>query len=145
MLKTILFRETETKRESYWNTEDVLETFFLDLLHSLQNSMTSRFCPMYWNPKINLLQDMSEQDFTFISNRLRFINDNMVEAIADDWLELERCVRLNCCKWCLDPTRKLNFVEKDVRRQNFRLVPCRFRNYELWETMQYDENTVYVY
>ena len=145
MLKTILFRQTETKRESYWNMEDVLETFFLDLLHSLQNSITSRCCPMYWNPEINLLQDMNEQDFTFISNRLQFINDNMVEAIADDWLELERCVRLNCCKWCLDPTLKVNFIEEDVKRQNCRLVPCRFINFKLWETMQYDENTVYVY
>ena len=28
VLKTILFRQTETKEESYWNNEDVLETFF---------------------------------------------------------------------------------------------------------------------
>ena len=88
---------------------------------------------------------MNERDFIFISSRLQFINDNMVEAIADDWLELQRCVRLNCYKWCSDPTYKLNFVEKDVKRQNFDLVLCRLRNYELWETMHYDEQTVYVY
>ena len=95
VLKIILLWQVEKKPTSYWDNEDVLDTFFMDLLTSLRKSFETRICPMYWNPSLNLLQGMKDDDFTFISDRLPYIRDNMVEAIADDWLELERCVRLN--------------------------------------------------
>ena len=142
VLKTILLWKIETKPESYWNEADVLENLFMELLTSLRNSFESGICPMYWNPNLNLLKGMENDDFIFISDRLQYIRDNMVEAIADDWLELERCVRLNCCKCCLHLNYQVNFFEKDLKRHNLCLVPC---EYNINEGMPNDENIIYAY
>ena len=146
VLKTILLWQVETKPTSYWDSEDVLKKFFMELLTRLRESFERRKCPMYWNPSLNLLQGMEDDDFIFISNKLQYIADNMVEAIADDWLELERCVRLNCCRCCLNPTYKDYTVKGDLKRckLGFR-VPCGYKELSCCGKMSYDEEFVYVY
>ena len=60
VLKTILFMQVETKQNWYWEQEFVLEIFFRDLLKKLVKCIKARNCPMYWNPSINLLGDMTK-------------------------------------------------------------------------------------
>lgn len=145
VLKTILFRQVETKENSYWEQEFVLEVFFRDLLDKLIECIEAKNCPMYWNPSINLLADMSKEDFVFIRERLDIISDNIVSAIADDWLELERCVRLNCCGCCVAPHYKLNIVEPDIERCHLIKFPCRYGNQNCCGQMEYDDNVIHVY
>ena len=145
MLKTILLWQVETKPTSYWDREDVLEEFFMKMLTSLQESFEKRICPMYWNPSLNLVQGMEDDDFIFISDRLQYIRNNMVEAIADDWLELERCVQLNCCRCCVHPKYKVHTFERDLKRCNLDLVQCEYKEWDCCEKMPYDEEFVYVY
>ena len=145
MLKTIFLWEIETKPEIYWNEADVLENFFMELLNSLRVSFETRICRMYWNPNLNLLQGMEYADFIFISGRLQYIRDNMVETIADDWLELERCVRLNCCKCCVHLNYQVNFFEKDLTRHNLCLMPCDYSEYNINGGMPNNENIIYAY
>ena len=145
MLKTILLWEVEKKSEDYWNEAYVLEEFFLELLANLRKCFSERVCPMYWNPHLNLLQGMEDDDFIFISHRLEFIRGNMVEAIADDWLELERCIRLNCCKCCIHLNYQVNFFEEDVERQNLCLMPCDYSLCNIYGGMLHDENIIYSY
>ena len=145
MLKTILLWQVETKPTSYWDREDVLEEFFMKMLTSLQESFETRICPMYWNPSLNLIQGMEDEDFIFISDRLQYIKNNMVEAIADDWLELERCVQLNCRRCCVHPKYKVHTFERDLKRCNLDLVQCEYKERDCCEKMPYDEEFVYVY
>ena len=90
LLKTILFFQVEMKENWYWEQEFVLEIFFRDLLEKLMECIEARNCPMYWNPSINLLADMTKEDIAFIKKRLDIISANIVSAMADDWLELQR-------------------------------------------------------
>ena len=145
VLKTILLWEIETKPESYWNEADILENFFLELLASLRKCFNERVCQMYWNPHVSLLQGMENDDFIFVSDRLQYIRENLLEAIADDWLELERCVRLNCCKCCLHLNYQVNLFEKDLQRHNLWLMPCDYREYNMYGGMPNDEDIIYAY
>ena len=145
VLKTILFRQVESKENSYWEQEFVLEIFFRDLLEKLIECIEAENCPMYWNASINLLADMSKEDFVFIKQRLDIISDNIVSAIADDWLELERCIRLNCCGCCVVPHYKLNIPEPDIERYPLIKFPCRYGDQNCCGQMEYDDNVIHVY
>ena len=96
VLKTILFMQVEAKQNWYWQQIFVLELFFRDLLEKLMECVEARNCPMYWNPSINLLADMTKEDIAFIKKSLDVVSADIVSAMADDWLELQRCVQLNC-------------------------------------------------
>ena len=69
LLKTILFLQVETKENWYWEQEFVLEIFFRDLLEKLMECIEAQNCPMYWNPSINLLADMTKEDIAFIKKK----------------------------------------------------------------------------
>ena len=145
VLKTILFRQIEKKRELYWAQDDVLETFFIDLLDDLKQCMETKKCSMYWNPSINLLSDMSQKDFSFILRRIEIISNNISAAIADDWLELQRCVRINCCGCCVLPEYKRNVVETETERHHCITIPCSYGSGLCCGNLLYDENMIYVY
>ena len=145
VLKTILFNQVETKENSYWKQTNVLEIFFSDLLLKLTKCIETRACPMYWNPSINLLDDMSEEDAIFINERLHIISADIVNAIADDWLELERCVRLNCCGCCVIPHTVRNVVEPDIKRHHVITIPCCYAGSKCCGEMKFDEDLLYVY
>lgn len=145
LLKTILFFQVEMKENWYWEQEFVLEIFFRDLLEKLMECIEARNCPMYWNPSINLLADMTKEDIAFIKKRLDIISANIVSAMADDWLELQRCVRLNCCGCCIVPRSKTNVVEPDIKRHNLIKIPCQYNNKSCCGKMKFDEDMIYVY
>ena len=145
VLKTILFNQAETKENSYWNQTDVLDKFFRDLLRKLTECVTARACPMYWNPSINLLDGMSEEDAKFIKERLDIISADIVKAIADDWLELERCVRLNCCGCCVIPPTVRNVVEPDIKRHHLIAIPCCYVSSKCCKKMEFDADLIYSY
>ena len=124
VLKTILFMQVEVKQNCYWQQQLVLELFFRDLLEKLMECIEARNCPMYWNPSINLLADMTEEDIVFIKTSLDVVSADIVSAMADDWLELQRCVQLNCCGCCVAPHSKTNIAEPDIKRYNLIELPC---------------------
>ena len=145
VLKTILFMQVETKENWYWEQEFVLELFFRDLLEKLMECIETRNCPMYWNPSINLLADITKEDVAFIKKRLDIVSADVVSAVADDWLELQRCVRLNCCGCCVAPRSKTNIVERDIKRHSLIKIPCKYHDKNCCGKMRFDEDINYVY
>ena len=145
VLKTILFMQVETKENWYWEQEFVLELFFRDLLEKLMECIETRNCPMYWNPSINLLADITKEDVAFIKKSLDIVSADIVSAVADDWLELQRCVRLNCCGCCVAPRSKTNIVERDIKRHSLIKIPCKYNNKNCCGKMRFDEDIIYVY
>ena len=145
VLKTILFMQVEIKENSYWEQEFVLEIFFRDLMEKLIECIKAKNCPMYWNPSINLLGDMSEGDLAFINQRLDIVSADILNAIADDWIELEQCVRLNCCGCCVVPDTKRYKLEPDVNKFHIIEIPCRYGNTNCCGHMEFDEDVIYVY
>lgn len=143
--KTILFRQVETKENPYWEQEFALEIFFRDLLEKLIERIDAKNSSIYLNPPIHLLGDMSKEDFLFIKQRLDIISNKTFSAIADDWLELEPCVGLNCFGCCVVPHYKLNIVETDFERCYFVTFPCRYGNQNRCWQMEYDGDVVHVY
>ena len=145
VLKTILFMQVEAKQNCYWQQQFVLELFFRDLLEKLMECIEARNYPMYWNPSINLLADMTEEDIVFIKTSLDVVSADIVSAVADDWLELQRCVQLNCCGCCVAPRSKTNIAEPDIKKYNLTEIPCPYNNINCCGKMRFDEDMIYVY
>lgn len=102
VLKTILYRLVEKHPEEYWTSWiDISERFFKELFDALISCIKQKSCLHYWIPAINLMKDMTPEDFAFIQNKLEVISYNYVKYVADEWLEYQRFFRINCCKVCL--------------------------------------------
>jgi len=118
VLKTLLFRTVETKPVEFWRSSDVLEVFFLDLFQSLIQVITIQDCLMYWNPEINLLSDLDDSAFTWIRGKLETMSmGGLHHFLLDDWIEMQRCIRLNGCRSCIGEDLSIVQIEKDM-------IPC---------------------
>ena len=61
---------------------------------------------MYWNPSINLLREMSEEDLAFINQRLDIVSADILKAMCT----------IELCGCCVVPDTKRYKVETDVNK-----------------------------
>ena len=94
-LKTILLRTIEQQPPEHWAQRGV-EGIFRDLVENLHRALTSGVCLHYWIEDINLLEEFSQLRLTELAKRVDRIQRNPRRYVADNWLEVTRCLRFYC-------------------------------------------------
>ena len=148
-LKTILFYEVERLEESYWNQDGgIYEKFFWVLFNSLHKKVEENYCPHYWIETLNLFDEMVEEDFTFLKDRLAKIKAEPIKYMTSEWLEWNRYMRQNCCDLCFHPGQK----KREVYGEDFEPLFCRCncslkqkRDDQVYQKVSYDDVAVQVY
>ena len=96
VLKTIVLYTVERRPQEDWVTVK-LESIFLELLDSLHKALDSGHCSHYWIDSINLLKDYPQDRLAVLADKVAKIQKKPNEYVADNWLELTRCIQKNCC------------------------------------------------
>ena len=96
VLKTILLRTVERHPRDDWATMD-LGTIFLEMLDGLHKALDSGHCSHFWIESINLLKDYPQERLAVLADKVAKIQKKPNEYVADNWLELTRCIQKNCC------------------------------------------------
>ena len=109
-LKTILFFEVERIEENFWPQNNVEEEFFWALFKSLRQKIAEKKCPHYWIEALDLFADMKDEDFAFMEDKLKKIEEQPVKYIASEWLEWNRYMRKNCCASCINQAYEERYV-----------------------------------
>ena len=111
VLKTILFKEVETKPKTYWAGGTIIEDFLELLFAKLVDCIVAKSCSNYWLPKLNLLKDITDADKDFFLSKLGIIRMDLRSFVGDNWLECQRCIRLRCCASCYKPPKFKHAIE----------------------------------
>ena len=86
------------------------------MLHMLQECYSQRFCPNYWIPEVNLIENLTNYDSKI--NLLQTIIEKPKEYVADNWLEYVRCLRLNCCFCGLSDVKRRYSLSGEIGDSN---------------------------
>ena len=95
ILKSILLRVTEQHSPEDWGqlgADDMLR----ELLENLHQALTTGICPHFWIEDINLLEDLPKWRLTELATKVEQIQRNPHRYVADNWLEMTRCLRFYC-------------------------------------------------
>ena len=114
-------------------------------MEKLIKCIKAKICAVYWDPSINFLGEMSEEDLAFINQRLDIVSADILKAIADDWIKPERCVRLNYCGCCVVLDYKRYKVETDVNKFQSIEILCRCGDTNCCRHMEFGEGVICVY
>ena len=99
-IKCVLLQLMEETKSQFWVHEhDAVEVFnkMLDILHQ---HLSNRVFPHYWIPKINLIKNLDVPTLDLLCQKVKIVQSKPEAYVADNWLELTRCLRLNCCSFC---------------------------------------------
>ena len=121
VLKSILLSAVEKHSVEDWThlgVDDVL----CELLEKLHQALISGKCSHYWIDNINLLEDMPMERLTELADKVMEIKGNPCKFTADNWLELNRFLRLYCC--ICGPSKRKS--EKGGWKGFRYLIPCSY-------------------
>ena len=128
-LKTILFFEVENYSGDWnaSNNNNMEVEFFWILFKALRQKVYAKRCPHYWIQALDLFTDMKDEDFAFMEEKLKKIEEQPVKYIASEWLEWNRYMRKNCCVSCINPgEERRQVVGDDVEPIKICCCPCVF-------------------
>ena len=123
-LKTILLRTIEQQPPEHWEQRGV-EDIFCDFLENLHRALTSGVCLHYWTEDINLLEEFSQWRLTDLASRVDQIQQNPRIYVADNWLEVTRCLRLYCL-YGGPRSVKRQLSRFKVNRDPCVMIPCSY-------------------
>ena len=123
-LKTILLRTIEQQSPEHWVQRGV-GGIFRDLLKNLHRAMTSGVCLHYLIEEINLLEEFSQWRLTELAKRVDRIRRNPRRYVADNWLEVTRCLRFYYL-YCGPRSVKTQLPWFKVNRDPCLMIPCSY-------------------
>ena len=122
VLKCILFRIVEETSAENWMASSSITVVFNRLLDALCDGLRERVYPHYWIDSINLLEDIDEISMRTLQYRAERVRYKPQAYVADNWLELTRCLRHNCCLCCPGGSGKV--AKRAVSQARKRCCPC---------------------
>ena len=99
-MKCVLLQMMEETEAQYWEQHYDPVDVFIKMLDILYQHLTNRVFPQYWIPSINLIKDLDMQTIDQLCHKVNTVRNKPQAFVADNWLELTRCLRLKCCRCC---------------------------------------------
>ena len=109
-MKCLLLQMMEETEASYWELHHNAVDIFIKMLDILHQHLTNKVFPHYWIPSINLFKDLDNTTLDLICHKVVEVRHNPQKYVADNWLELTRCLRLKCCSFCAFGKRSSLFL-----------------------------------
>ena len=99
-LKCVLLQMMEETESQFWMHEHDAVEIFTKMLDILHQHLSNRMFPHYWIPSINLIKDLDIPTLDLLCQKINTVRNKPQAYVADNWLEITRCLRLNCCSCC---------------------------------------------
>ncbi len=130
--KCLLLNFMEEQDAAYWETDPAPIEIFIKLLDNLKRHLLNGSFPHYWIEEIDLLADYDRPAILALLNNLERVRYKPQAYIADNWLEMTRCLRHNCCACCAFPRQNtVKVVANTLALQSSScplcLVPCSYK------------------
>ena len=100
VMKCVLFQMMEETEAEFWERSYGADDVFIKMLDILYQHLNNRSFPHYWIPSINLIKDVDYQTLEKLCHKVNTVRHKPQAFVADNWLELTRCLRLKCCSCC---------------------------------------------
>ena len=71
--------------------------FFTQFIDGLKDALSKGILIHYWINEVNLLEDIDAQSMQALLYKVQEVRGSPQRYVADNWLEIIRCARLNCC------------------------------------------------
>ena len=99
-MKCVLFQMMEETEAEFWEHSFDPVDVFIKMLDILHQHLSNRVIPHYWIPSINLVKDLDNLTLDKLCHKVNTVRNKPQAFVADNWLELTRCLRLKCCSCC---------------------------------------------
>ena len=100
VMKCVLLQMMEETEAQFWESHHEFVDVFIKMLDILHQHLSNGVFPHYWIPNIDLTKDLDTLTTDTLCQKVNAVRNKPQEFVAENWLEVTRCLRLNCCSCC---------------------------------------------